>query len=141
MQDGLKAKLLRSSVDTFSFKSNCFLCGKPAANSRHPDRCQVNRVCTTEMHASMIALCKQRQDQWAFDVMGRLETCGDLFAADAVYHRNCQCAFSKVGSVSSLAWKIQMVLHLTVQSTLTYKPTLNVCVRCLKVVTVTVYID
>jgi hypothetical protein len=41
MQDGLKAKLLRLSVETFSFKSNCFLCGKPAADSRHPDRCQV----------------------------------------------------------------------------------------------------
>jgi hypothetical protein len=75
----------------------------PLLTVRHPDRWQIHRVCTTEMHASMLAFCKQRQDQWAFDALSRLETCGDLFAADAVYHRNCWRAFSKVRSVSSLS--------------------------------------
>jgi hypothetical protein len=54
------AKLLRSSVNSFSFKLNCFLCGQLiVVDSRHPDRSQVSKVCTTGMHESVLALCKQ----------------------------------------------------------------------------------
>jgi hypothetical protein len=67
-------KLLRSAINSLSFKSNKFLCGQLAvADGHYPDRSQVSKVglCTTEMCESALTLCKQRADQWAFEVMGR----------------------------------------------------------------------
>ena len=51
---------------------------------------------------SMLNICKLRQDQWAFDVQSRIETAGDLFAADAVYYSTCHNEFSKITENSSV---------------------------------------
>jgi len=42
---------------------------------------------------TMLRLCEERQDNWSFEVKGRLLTCGDLHAAEAVYHKSCHRDF------------------------------------------------
>lgn len=39
------------------------------------------------------AICKERNDRWATEILGRLSTISDLFAADAVYHQVCKSNF------------------------------------------------
>ena len=43
----------------------------------------------------MLKICNDRQDEWAFEVRGRILTWGDLHAADAVYHHKCYRNFSR----------------------------------------------
>lgn len=98
-----RAKFLRSSTDSFDWKTTCFLCGKPAVrDKKHPDRCDVHEAKSDEITRSMLSLCDDRNDDWAFEVKGRLLTCGDLHAADAVYHARCRRKFSKLGSSCSV---------------------------------------
>ena len=43
---------------------------------------------------TIMARCRQREDDWAFTVQGRIEYFGkDLHAADSVYHRSCDINF------------------------------------------------
>jgi hypothetical protein len=51
-------------------------------------------VLTTEIHNNMVQMCQLRNDDWGFEVLGRLQTCGDLRAADARYHTNCHKLFT-----------------------------------------------
>ncbi|ESN97424.1 hypothetical protein HELRODRAFT_178217 [Helobdella robusta] len=48
---------------------------------------------TDTIHSTIQRVCRERQDKWAFEVSGRIETSGDLHAADAVYHKNCYRKF------------------------------------------------
>ena len=47
----------------------------------------------------MFTLCKKRKDKWPLVKQGRLETSGDLPAAEAIYHSNCHLKFATIGSV------------------------------------------
>ena len=91
-----KVKFLRSAVESFDWKRNCFLCGKPAVkDTKHPgSRSKVREAKTDKVTQNMLRLCEERQDNWAFEVKGRLMTCGDLHAADAVYHVKCHRDFT-----------------------------------------------
>ena len=47
---------------------------------------------------TILRICDERQDEWAFQVKGRISTRGDLHAVDAVYHGHCQRDFVKFKS-------------------------------------------
>ena len=66
-------------------------------DKKHPDRCNVREAKSDKITESMLRLCNERHDDWAFEVKGRLLTCGDLHAVDAVYHSNCHRKFSRTG--------------------------------------------
>jgi len=51
---------------------------------------------------TMLRLCEESQDNWAFEVKGRLLTCGDLHAAEAVYHKSCHRDFCHPKSADSV---------------------------------------
>jgi len=37
--------------------------------------------------------CSDRGDDWGLEVLGRLSTCCDLVAVEAIYHRSCYIDF------------------------------------------------
>ena len=105
LNDGTNGnKFLCSYSDKFEWKTNCFLCAKPANKcidivyEAKPDR----------LTETMLRICSERQDAWGFEVRGRIETCGDLHAADVyIYHKNCHRKFSSSSSVRSSGRPIQ----------------------------------
>ena len=85
--------MLRSSV-RFDWKTNCFKCSKQAIiDIRHKDRNDVQEVQTLQICANALQKCNQRNDEFTRSVQGRLQTCIDLVAEEAVYHRTCYQKF------------------------------------------------
>jgi len=82
---------LRSATNSFQWKAVCFLCCVPAAVS---DR-NVHAVATLELHTSLLKHSIERNDTWGIEVRGRLESCNDLVAEEALYHRTCYTRFTK----------------------------------------------
>jgi hypothetical protein len=78
---------LRSVANKFDYKLSCFLCCQPVID-------RYREVQTSVVHQTMLNVCKNRFDDWGFEVLGRLQTCGDLRAADARYHIKCHLNFS-----------------------------------------------
>jgi hypothetical protein len=97
-----KCKVMRSCgsfLGEFDWKQNCFICGKPVV-VRKPDKSTKWRsVQTLSIKDSVLNFYRRRQDQLAFVVQGRIETTGDLPAAEAIYHMNCCRDFSKIEKV------------------------------------------
>ena len=48
---------------------------------------------TMSIKETMLGVCENRTDEWGFEVLWRLQTCGDLVAAEARYHTNCYSYF------------------------------------------------
>lgn len=92
----VSSKNLRSTADKFDWKQCCFLCCHPIMRSE-PSR----EVRTMAIHQSMLQACENRQDEWGFQVLGRLQTCGDLHAAEARYHKKCHMYFTSHKSYPS----------------------------------------
>ena len=89
----LSAKKLRSSTDnSFNWKEHCFFCEKQA-DFKHYKRESVNKVMTLPLRESLIACAIERDDEWGNEVLGRLGTCNDLVAEEAVYHSVCMTKF------------------------------------------------
>ena len=78
VQETGKVKFTRSGVDTFDWK-RCILCGKLAVrDERRPTaRTRVREAKTDKVIKTMLRLCEERQDNWPFEVKGRLLNCGD----------------------------------------------------------------
>ena len=91
-------KLLRSTTESgFDWKTDCLLCCRPAAVSvKIPkSRLQVRIAeTTTKLFQTLTEACEKRNDKWGFEVIGRLQTCGDAVAAEARYHVNCYRTFT-----------------------------------------------
>jgi len=88
------SKKLRSTTPDFDWKQHCFLCGEQLhIDPRHPERSDGRQAQTLEIHQSVMTKCLERNDQWALEVRGRLETCNDLPAVEAVYHKGCHRDF------------------------------------------------
>ena len=92
--DQTPVKFLRSEVNKFDYKLCCFLCCQPVTE-------RYREVQTSVIHGTMLQTCDKRKDAWAFDVLGRLQTCGDLRAADARYHIQCHLNFTTGRGVPS----------------------------------------
>ena len=79
-------------MGTFSWKT-VFLCGNSVNNSGKAKQRQ-REACTENITSTVSQTCINRGDKWAFEVQGRLAVCGDLHAADAVYHTHCHKCFT-----------------------------------------------
>jgi len=91
-------KHLRSKDDSFDWKKSCFLCKEHVDFDRDPNR--VRRVDTLELQAAVLHHCFERADKWAVEVQGRMESCCDLVAEEAVYHCTCYAVFTSHRSLS-----------------------------------------
>ncbi|CAC5372532.1 unnamed protein product [Mytilus coruscus] len=84
---------LRWKVE-FDFKKHCLFCGQLAdAVIGRKRKSDVYPVRTSEFQCKIEDICKQREDEWALEVRGRLEFVQDLHAADALYHQTCSVNF------------------------------------------------
>ena len=55
----------------------------------------VYTVKTIEFNKTLKETCESRNDEWATEALGRLNTApSDLHAADAIYHHQCNINFS-----------------------------------------------
>ena len=88
-----RKKLMRSSVGSssnyFDWKSCCFLCSKDAERKYST----VVQVRTIPLYESLLDICESRGDDWGGEVKGRLSTCNDLVAEEAIYHISCMRNF------------------------------------------------
>ena len=84
--------VLRSSETEFSFKTDCFFCGRPAKLGRKR-KYDVLQVKTIGLKDSVLSVCHERADSWSDTVKARILHVHDLHAADAVYHQTCSVNF------------------------------------------------
>ncbi|CAG2220527.1 unnamed protein product [Mytilus edulis] len=80
------------SKSHFDFKHHCLFCGNEATDSKKKDK-NVFQVRTDDFDSRIQDACDLRNDDWAAEVRGRLESVSDLHAADAVYHQACSANF------------------------------------------------
>ncbi|CAG2255285.1 unnamed protein product [Mytilus edulis] len=85
-------RLTRSS-QYFDFREHCLFCGQSAQMSDRKYGIEVYPVRTFEFQQKIDAICKDRKDSWAADVLAKLEYAQDLPAADAIYHQKCSVNF------------------------------------------------
>jgi hypothetical protein len=87
-------KSLRSSSAGFLWKEHCFLCSTPVTlDTRYHGAKDNKAVRTLELHDTVKEACRHRHDAWSLHVSGRLESCNDLVAEEAVYHKQCYSNF------------------------------------------------
>ena len=85
---------LRSAREPFQWRENCFFCNNEVKDDRrHPERVDSRIVRTLPFRDELLAKCHQREDTWGKEVHLRLESCIDLFLAEAVYHTSCYSRF------------------------------------------------
>ncbi|VDI49935.1 Hypothetical predicted protein [Mytilus galloprovincialis] len=77
-----------------TLRRHCLFCGQLAdaviGSERKSD---VYPVRTSEFQCKIEDICRQREDEWALEVRGRLAFVQDLHAADALYHQTCSVNF------------------------------------------------
>jgi hypothetical protein len=84
----------RSMTGSFSFKDQCFYCAETTDSCKSKDirRVMMGKELDT---AVRFMIAKRNNDDWAVQVLGRLQSIHDLFASDAVYHANCRARFAQ----------------------------------------------
>ena len=88
-------KTRASQGSSFNFRTNCFLCGNCLTDREITHQDYVSVLCKDkEVDISLKRAIEGRKyDRWAIEVQGRLASCNDLRAEDAVYHRACNSNF------------------------------------------------
>ena len=100
--EAVKKKITLSSSVGFDWNTNCFICSKQAIiDIRHQDRNYVQEVRTLQVSANVLQKFNQRNDEFAFSVQGKLQTCIDFVAEEEVYHMTCYQAFLSNGGESN----------------------------------------
>ena len=84
--------VLRSSEEGFSFRTDCFFCGRTAKFGRKRKH-DVLQVKTLGIKETILKVCQERADSWSDAVKVRILHVHDLHAADAVYHQTCSVNF------------------------------------------------
>ena len=84
--------VLRSSEDGFSFKTDCFFCGRTAKVGKKR-KYDVLEVKTIGIKETILKICEERADSWSDVVKARILHVHDLHAADAIYHQTCSVNF------------------------------------------------
>jgi len=85
-----RKRMRRSEGIPFMWKEMCFLC-----ESYVQGVSDKRVVSTLELGVTLSLNCKQRGDDWAVKVLGRLQSCNDLVAEEAVYHVRCLARLKK----------------------------------------------
>ena len=75
---------LCSDENLFSFKTDCFLCGKSTSGDRITHKAQGNNL-----KENLLQHCQERKDEWSNSVQFRLLSTFDLPSVDAKYHHTC----------------------------------------------------
>ena len=94
-EDNLKLQR-RYHVSPFNIKEDCLYCGRFLGKStKLPSqrRSQSHNAATKELLASVSAKSLERADSWGEAVHIRIQNIGDLVAAEAKYHHDCQVRF------------------------------------------------
>ncbi|KAG1687726.1 hypothetical protein GQR58_008300 [Nymphon striatum] len=101
-------KRLRSSIELFNWKGNCFLCAKRAVqDTKNPKRKSIHQVSTLELSKRLIEQCHVRSDGWGEAVFTRLSCSNDLVADEGIYHKECLQRFmSNKDSPDELAGEV-----------------------------------
>ena len=90
----IKKKSARVSIGPYDPKRHCLFCSKEIAKSTHGHDEGASEVKTHCFPQTILQLCTERSDEWAFSVRGRIEYFGkDLYPADCIYHRQCSLNF------------------------------------------------
>jgi len=84
----VQSKTLRSSSEPFAWKIHCFFCSETCNKNQ-----VVRRVETLEIRRNVLQQCEIRGDTWGLQVQSRLNSCCDLVAEEASYHKNCHKKF------------------------------------------------
>jgi hypothetical protein len=80
---------LRSVDGGFNWKQKCVLCCDTCElGSSYMRRVQIDQTCNT-----IAAACDKRGDEWGLEVKGRLQSCNNLMAEEAIYHVVCHMRF------------------------------------------------
>ena len=83
------AQVLRSDVKTFSFHTDCYLCGKYV--DREKAKYEFSHVMFLHVKQTVAERCtkhcENQADEWADAVSQRLACINDLLAEEAIYHR------------------------------------------------------
>ena len=98
------AKKRLRGKDSFNFLVNCLFCGEKCLlerDKKHPDRWREAYLCRTAdrqgkttFKQSILAKASERDDEWARDVIIRVNgAVSDLHAADGRYHKDCHAKF------------------------------------------------
>ena len=105
-------KKLRSSIDNvFNWKEHCFLCSQ-LADFKHAEQGCIVRVMTLPLRGNLIFCARERDDEWGKAVLGRLESCNDLVAEEAIYHLACMTKFRlKRSSTKQRGKPVDKILH------------------------------
>ena len=89
--------ITRSRVNTFNFRTNCFLCGDFITIKEQQERPRIyanvssgNREVDTAIEKY---IADRNEDEWAIAVKGRLASILCLRAEEAVYHLSCNARF------------------------------------------------
>ena len=69
----------------------------------------MRRVQTIEIYEKILNECSKRGDTWGLEVKGRLMSCDDLVAPEAVYHAKCHRAFCRVKYFDNCGRPINMM--------------------------------
>lgn len=85
----------RVSTGSYDSTTQCFFCGHEVVKTRSSaDFDDYSFVKTDGFVRSILSHCKQRNDDWAITIQGRIAYFGkDLHAADCLYHRSCDINF------------------------------------------------
>ena len=85
----------RLSTGSYDSTTHCFFCGHEVVKTRSSaDFDDYSFVKTDGFVRTILSHCKQRNDDWANIIQGRIAYFGnDLHAADCLYHRSCDINF------------------------------------------------
>ena len=75
---------VRLSEEGFSFKTDCFFCGRAAKFGRKR-KYDVLQAKTIGLKDSILKICHERADSWSDTAKARILHMHDLHAADAIY--------------------------------------------------------
>ena len=83
----------RSIGSKFDFENNCLFYGQGMVPLGHRAENKLIKVQTLSFQKSIVDACESRGDSLSEVVKGRIEYVQDLFAADSVYHDQCNINF------------------------------------------------
>jgi len=90
----VKKKRLRVNSGPYDPKKDCFFCGREIVKGTHGHDERNSEVHTKCFPSTILKTCKERSDDWAHIVEGRIEYFDkDLHAFDCVYHPQCSTYF------------------------------------------------
>lgn len=87
---------VRRSVDGgFNFRTQCVYCKSLVTYRSRKRGHDVHQVRTTKFSDELKKICQNRNDNWAHEVLARIEYAQDLFAWDTLYHHQCDSNFRR----------------------------------------------